>query len=568
MSKLINDPAFNGKFPAKSYAEWQDLAGDVATHTSPLALADGFSRLPLYHQSPQTRAPLRQSGAWAIAQRITPHKRGTSNKTILSDVEGGANILLLDFSAGDCPTTASLQKQLQGVMLDVAPLSLVPAQHGLAAVQAVLGLDVPATISLYLNYDPLGAHILYGTDISTDFSPLKEAEERPATYLLTASGAAYYAAGANAIQELGWACATLVTYLRHYEASPQDLFPRLTMTLAADVDFFASLAKVRAARILLATLADALGVDKTSLPPIHGETSLRSFSNADPWVNILRATIAGMGAAIGGVDALTIMPCSAASASDNNLTRRLARNTQLILQEESHLSHVIDAAGGSHYVETLTKDMAEAAWQVFQDIEAQGGMVKSIEAGHIHTALEQQKAAQATPIDKRQWALVGVSEFPNLEEAPLENDPTNPTHRVAAPFEALRYAAQQTKPQVFLACLGAQADFAARANFASNVYAAAGIGTIQGEGGTDCAEITAQFTASGAKIAIICGTDDAYGDYGAVVAAALRQAGALHLALAGKSDMAGVDDKIFMGAAILPFLAKIHHHLGLSEGAK
>ena len=274
-----------------------------------------------------------------------------------------------------------------------------------------------------------------------------------------------------------------------------------------------------------------------------------------------------MGAALGGVDVLCVMPCTAASTQDNALTRRLARNTQLILQEESHFDHVRDAASGSHYVEALTHDLATMAWQGFQDIEAGGGMAAYIASGAVARALRVQRDACDALVDESAWGLVGVSAFPNLDEAVLAPDARNPSYRVAGGFEKLRHAAHPVKPKVYLACLGESAAFMPRANFATNLYGAAGVGAIMGAAGvTDVGAIVQDFQESGAKIAVICGADSAYEGAGVLaegLAAALRQAGVAHLALAGKINVAGVDDNLYAGFALMPFLRRVHKALGL-----
>jgi methylmalonyl-CoA mutase len=352
--------------------------------------------------------------------------------------------------------------------------------------------------------------------------------------------------------------------LRALEATGMDAaeaLSKITLTLAADVDFFATLAKIRAARVLFANIAAAVGAPDTP-PQIHAETSLRAFSDVDPWVNILRTTSAAMGAGIAGVDMLTVAPCTASSATDNALTRRIARNTQVILQEESHIGHVADAAGGSWYIENLTQQLAESAWAEFQKIEAAGGISSAGEM--IENALTEARAAFDADVDKRAMPLVGVSEFPNLDEAPLPAGGDN-GYRLSAAYEALRHAAQKAKSKVFLANIGEMASFTPRANFAANIYAAGGLHAVSGDGGTNAAVIAEAFKKSTAKIAVICASDDDYDAHAANVATALKAAGATHIALAGKPrDNDDIDGYCFAGCAALSFLKDIHKTLGLA----
>ena len=171
----------------------------------------------------------------------------------------------------------------------------------------------------YANIDPLGTQILYGDSIELDYKHLIAIGQQDTKLrLMTTNGAAFHAAGAGIGEELGWALAALTAYLRAFEAAglaPEDALPRITMTLAADGDFFASLAKMRAARLLFANIAKAAGSD--AAPQIHGETGLRAFSDLDPWVNILRGTIAAMATESRGIDSgFTAAPCTASAGGD------------------------------------------------------------------------------------------------------------------------------------------------------------------------------------------------------------------------------------------------------------
>lgn len=388
---------------------------------SPLAEADGFTRAPLYWETQGERAapPPTAAKLWGIAQRITPDARGANNASVLADVEGGVNILLLDFAqCKTLPDTAALQKLLHGVMLDAVRLSLAPAQYGVAACTA----SAPLAPTHY-NYDPLGAHILHEAELTNEVAKLLELANADAS-LMTANGAAYYAAGANIVQELAWAFASIAEYLRTLTQNglpPTDALPRITLTLAADVDIFATLAKCRAARLMYASIAAAIGA--TAPLQIHCETSLRGLTNAEAMVNILRGTSAAMGAGLGGADVICVAPATAASEQDSTLTRRMARNTQLILQEESHLAQVADPAGGSAYIESMTQDLANKAWGEFQSIEKNGGMWQAVAGGEIAATLTTQRTKYAAD------NLVGVSIFPNAAEKPL-GDGARPDFRL------------------------------------------------------------------------------------------------------------------------------------------
>ena len=582
----------DANFADTSQADWLAAVETALKGKSAETLASndlaGFARQPLYNEAnsstaqneaglpgfaPFTRGAQAVNNKflpWHIAQRAVIGRANADNAAIRTDLEGGVSAITLDFSNKTADADA-LDRLLDGVMLDIAPLSLALGKHGMDAVQPVLALldkrNIAADTVGFLNADPLAASVQYGESGTVDYAALATlATSRPGLRLMTSSGAAYHAAGASVPQELGWMLAGLTTYIGALEAAGMeaaDALSRITLTIAADVDFFASLAKIRAARLLFANIAEAIGAVDVR-PQIHAETSLRAFSDIDPWVNILRATAASMGAGIAGIDMMTVAPCTASSASDNQLTRRIARNTQIILQEESHIGQVTDAAGGSWYVEQLTRELAEAAWAEFQAIEAAGGLQAAIDGDIIAAALQAQRQAYQAAVDKRAMPLVGVSEFPNIDEAPLEAAPNAAGYRHAQGFEALRRAAQKAKPKVFMACIGEMADFTPRANFATNLYNAGGLSAVLGDGGTDAAAIAEAFKKSTAKIAVICGSDTDYDIHADDVAAALASAGATHIALAGKPrNNNQIDDYCFAGCTALSYLTAIHTKLGL-----
>ncbi len=559
--------------------------------------ADGLTRQPLYSEARNptnhnpsglpgfapfmrgTQAVNNKFRAWHIARHITLGRDGAGNTDILADLDGGVSALMLDPN-GQIFTPDILHDLLKNVMLDIVPIALMAGNNVDNAGALLAFLDShksPKTFAGFINHDPYPALLHNKSTAAPDISALfKLAATHQNIGLLAANGYGWRGQGAGTAQEIGLALATMSQHLRDAETAniaPDVALSRMTLTLAAETDFFVTIAKMRAARFVWHNFAKALGAKAAQIKPrLHAITDLRSFSDIDPWVNILRATVASMGAGIAGVDWLGVMPCSASSAADNDLTRRIARNTHIILQEESHIGHVSDAAGGSWYVEQLTRDVAANAWQEFQKIEAAGGLAKAVRGTMLDDALAAQREAMAKQVDNRAMPLIGVSEFPDIEAAPLPPNISpyaSKQFRLAAPFEALRRAAQPTKPKVFQACIGKMADFSPRADFAANFYAAGGIHTIASAGGTggtsgtDVAAIAENFKKSGAKIAVICGTDADYETYAAPLAAALLEAGAIHLALAGQPRNIDGIAYCFAGGAMLAFLQEVHARLGL-----
>ncbi|MDC0131934.1 methylmalonyl-CoA mutase family protein, partial [Alphaproteobacteria bacterium] len=218
--------------------------------------------------------------------------------------------------------------------------------------------------------------------------------------------------------------------------------------------------------------------------------------------------------------------------------------------------------------------LSQQAWAIFQQIEAAGGLAASLEKGDIAAAVNQQRADFDRAIDNRSLPLVGVSEFPNLDEAALPMKASGPAedeaqtglgaYRFGARYEGLRRAAQKSKPKVFLACLGDMASYTPRLNFAANLYAVGGLHAVSGSGGFETGEIVAEFAKSTAKIAVICGSDEDYETHADALAKALREAGTVHLALAGKPrENDDMDDYCYAGGPAYALLAAIHQKLGL-----
>jgi len=334
--------------------------------------------------------------------------------------------------------------------------------------------------------------------------------------------------------------------------------------LAADQDQFLTIAKFRAIRKLWSRIEQACGL--TNRPAfVAAETAWRMMTKRDPHGNIVRGTIAALAAAVGGADAITVLPFSAALGIPDAFARRVARNTQLILIEEANLHRVADPAAGSGAIEALTDQLCRVAWDLFQGIERAGGAAKALEAGSIQKEVARVRAERAANVARRKETLVGTSDFPDLAEdkVPILSTPrlsiinsdeaALPRPRVAESFERLRDRSDDhltrhgSRPKVFLACLGRAADFNARASFAKSLFEAGGIEAVEGSGDN----LAKRFTDSGAKLACLCSSDKVYAREAADVAKALAAAGAKHIYLAGKpgADRAGLE-----GAGIGSFL--------------
>ncbi|MFB9689760.1 methylmalonyl-CoA mutase family protein [Amycolatopsis plumensis] len=540
----------------------EDLPGDI-----------GFPGLPPYVRGAR---PDGQVGTgWDVRSRFTGEDGREVNKAILADLEGGVTSIWLSV-----PPPA-LADALNEVYLDLAPVVLDAGAEYEAAASELLALlaerEIPASeATAVLGADPIGLAARSGSAV--DLEPAaalaaRVAAKYPKVRTIVADGLPFHEAGGSDAQELGALVAAGVTYLRALTDAGLDAeaaADQVEFRLAATADQFSTIAKLRAARRLWARVAEVCGFSSPMRQ--HAVTSPSMLTRRDPWVNMLRTTVACFGAGVGGADAVTVLPFDAAIGKPDAFSARIARNTHAVLLEESKLAGVADPAGGSWYVEKLTDDLAHAAWAEFTAIEGEGGLAASLASGELAARLAATWEKRSSRIATRRDPLTGVSEFPNLAEKPVVREPVEstvegglPRHRYAEGFEALRdasdaYLAEHgSRPKIFLATLGPVAAHTTRAGFAANLFQAGGIEAVN-PGATD--DLPGAFRESGARIACLCGTDDAYAAQAADVAASL---GAEYVLLAGKGDYDGVDANVFAGCDALEVLNGLHAKLGVTR---
>jgi methylmalonyl-CoA mutase len=611
------------EFPPTSEPEWRKLVeaalrGAAFEKRLVSQTYDGLRIEPLYARATGLkpvagRAP---GAAWTLAQRVDHPDPAVANAQALQDLENGATGLCLVFAGA--PTargfgvvasdTDTLDRVLSGVMLDLLSLRIETAPFAGRPVAALMTdlvearkLD-PSTLAIDFGLDPIGDMARTGSAIL----PWPELSARAGATakdvrakgfgkarLLRADGRAVHEGGGSEVQELAFVLSTAVTYLRLLEANGfalEDARRRISFLLAADADEFLTIAKFRALRKLWARVEQACGlVPEPAF--VSAETAWRMMTRHDPYVNMLRATIAVTAAGVGGVDAVGVLPFTAAIGLPDAFARRVARNTQLILLEESNLFRVADPAAGAGGIENLTSQMSRAAWTLFQEIEATGGAASALEAGLIQKKVAAVRTAREISAARRKDAITGTSDYPNLSELPVAvlkvphvsvsatkaavNFEALPQIRMAEPYEALRAASDRVlattgaRPKVFLANLGKPSDFTARATFAKNFYEAGGLEAVTSEGFKDKPTMIAAFKASGAKLGCLCSSDKTYASEAAEAAKALAAAGAIvHLAgRPGENEAnwreAGVKSFIYVGCDVLSTLQAAHDNLGI-----
>ncbi len=490
-------------FPAVDLAAWKARAAEELGGRDPLAGtrgAEGLTLRPLYTAEdapapdaagfpglpPFTRgaALLPRAGhPWEILPRCDALDAAAVARAAAEDLKNGTDGLWLRFGravrlgidTSDGGALCALPLGEARLILDAGGNAL-PLAACVSALLRERGV-LPERARLMFFCDPLGALAEDGLLPCS----LARAEEQlvvlarqcarsfPGTRAAVASTLPYHLAGASAAQELGCALATTAHYLRRLVAgglSAAEGLGQIAWSLAAGRDFFLGLAKMRAARLVFGLLGRACACDRPPPTWLHAVTSERALARRDPWVNMLRATTEALAAACGGADALTCLTFDAALGEPEDLGRRIARNTQTILAEESRIGRVLDPAGGSYYVEALTQDLARAAWGVFQEIEGKGGMAECLAGGFIRASVDATWRERLARLARRQEPVTGVSEFPDEAEllARRPRPEAASPEAVSRRIEELRAGSDleplpdlRKAPDVFAACVEAAA---------------------------------------------------------------------------------------------------------------
>lgn len=601
-------------FAAPSDADWHALAEDALKGAPFESLVrktlDGVARGPLFTRSDLEAAcdpgapgaapfirgasPVRDAFLpWGIRQRADLSDPAEANAAILEDLNGGASeiTLALDPSGqrGIAVTTAGdLARALDGVLADLAPVHLDPVYES------------PQTGSLFLawldaqGYDRsavrggLGLTIPDGAGTGAAIDALAR---YPGLTPVTVRAHAVYEAGGSEAQELAFMCAAGAAWMRaliDQGLGPDTAAGAVTVTLAADADVHLTIAKLRAARRLWSRLLEAFGVSAdTRALKLHALTGARMMSASDPYTNLIRNACAGFAASVGGADSVEVRPFTHAMGGSTRFARRLSRNLQVLLMEESHVGRTADPAGGGYLHETLAARLAAAAWTRLQAMEANGGAQGTLASGAFASDVAAMSAKRTQRYASGADSLIGVTAYPELDARTVETGvdhapasqggagsdlplpwPGLVPMRFAAPFEGLRDTAdaQSQRPAAFLATLGPRADFSARAGFATNRLAVAGIAAQPAEVFDTIEACAAALKASGSALAVICGTDAAYEADAAALAQALKAAGARAVWLAGKpAEIAGIDHFIHLRSDALDDGARAHAVLGIGS---
>jgi methylmalonyl-CoA mutase len=493
---------------------------------------------------------------WKVAEAFPAEESAVAeaNGAVLVALTEGVSALVVRVGEGGV-AAADVDRLLEGVFLDLVPVVLEAGSDYVAAADAALGLltdldaDQRSRLSLDLGADPLTAPLSGRpapslADVVATAGKVTGYDGR--VRAITVDGPAFHNLGASASWELAGGVAAAVAYLRLLSdggVAVPDALRQMAFRFAADDDQFLTIAKLRAARQLWARVAEVAGEPEAGAATVHAVTSLPMMAQRDPWVNMLRTTLAAFSAGVGGADTVAVHPFDVAvpggfPGTAASFARRIARNTQLLLLEESHIGRVLDPAGGSWFVEDLTRALAERAWKHFQDIESRGGFDEARD--YVAAQIAEVAGRRVDDIAHRGTALTGVNEYPNLAEPPLpQGDSLVAVSRYAAGFEALRDRSDAflektgARPRVLLLPLGPLAEHNIRTTFVTNLLASGGIEAVNPGPVYAVAVPSVVAEAGSINTAVICGTDARYHlDVPAIVDAA-RAAGVGQIYLAG-----------------------------------
>ncbi|MCV9938323.1 methylmalonyl-CoA mutase subunit beta [Boseaceae bacterium BT-24-1] len=604
----MSEPAYAEAFPIPALEQWRRavekvLKGASFEDTLVGQSADGFPIQPLYEKAVgDIVIGRRDRMPWHVTARVD-HPDGHAAAALAStELEGGATSLALvmagnRFARGQglvARSPAELDAVLAGVDLDLIHLWIEPCAGFedadlVAAMVLHRGLP-PDQLDVDFGIDPLGEAAATGSapaSMEQLGDRLFRAFERLRGHGFTgpicrADGRSYHEAGATEGQELACVLATLVAYLRALEGRGLELHQAraaISAAMAADTDQLLTIAKFRALRRLWDRAQDACGLVPEPIA-LHAETSWRMLTQRDAHVNILRGTIATFSAGVAGADSIVTLPYDQALGLPDTLARRIARNTQLILQHESNLWRVVDPAAGSGGIEAMTDELCRIGWQLFQDIESRGGMLPSLADGAIGRMLRNSRCRLEEAIATCRLPIIGTSIFPNLAEprnqrqggfniAPAPEPatqsitvPTLPSFRLSEGFEAIRdrseraAAESQGPPRVFVAALGDPRQVTPHVAHARGLFAAGGIEAIVEDGldggaGNTVERAATRWQTSGASVFCLCISDDLAKSLpddashptdtlAEAIGMRVRQAGAALLVFAGTSESEGM----------------------------
>jgi len=450
----MSDFSLGGEFPRPDHGDWLDLVnktlkGADFDETLISRTCDGLAIDPLYHEGEQRphdigvpgNVPFRRGPGQTsihLCQSFSHPDIHQTNKEILEDLAGGVTAIRLKIDDGVSGgivinNLSDLEQVLEGVFVEMLPVEIDAGaranefaalltifwqkQQTMEKAQGAFLIDPIGHFAAHGEFsDGIETALKHGALNAKDTSMLT-----PRVSALCADMRKYNLNGASEAQEIAIAAATGVAYLRAMEQQGLALdiaVRQISFLFNVDSDVFLNIAKLRAFRQIWSQVTLASGI-KAQCAHIKLETAQRMMAARDPWVNMLRVTVACFAANVAGAQSVTIAPYTQALGLPDGFGRRIARNTHIILQEEAHLAHVMDPAGGSWFIENLTDRMIEKAWGLFQEIEAEGGIVAALKSNMVQSKIAEVEAVRQNNIETGKDVRVGVNRFENPDEQPV-----------------------------------------------------------------------------------------------------------------------------------------------------
>lgn len=568
-------------FPPPDYAEWLQVVKDGLKGTDfdkamKTVTNEGITLQPIYRKedieklsfpesqpgnTPFVRGndPIRfLTEGWLVAQNHTESDLKLLNTILLKELNQGLTAVNISLSSNYPYTGVKIhnitewETLLQDIDIKAAPLFI---QLGME------NLDILKTFAQYANKQNIDLLSLQ-TGIGFDFiSELAEkgylpntleecwaqvtdivkwnSKNMPQNRIISIDATIYESAGASIVQEMAYALATAISYLKYLQNAGlaiEDLAPLFQVKLSLGSNLFMEIAKVRAFRLLWSEMIKAFGGEEDLQKVwIHGKTAKFNKTIYDIYVNVLRTATEGFAGVIGGVDSLEISCFNELIAQPDEFSSRMARNQQNILKEEAHFNKVIDPAGGCYYIEWLTNELANKSWALMQEMESKGGMLECISSGYINDSIATIAKQRIDKVNKRKDIFVGINMFANPEEKVISETQKSvllasdkveisnqakfinpkgplPKHRAVEEVEDMRKQIEQSNgnKKIFLLNMGTLSEFKARADFALNFFQVGTLEVINPNGFTTVEEAILQAEISGANAFCICSTDENY----------------------------------------------------------
>lgn len=516
------------EFPPVSTAQWEevirkDLKGADYEKRLVWQTDEGIAVKPYYRSEdlkgleylegapgvfPYTRGN-RASGSWRIREKVNAATVAQARKLASEALAGGAEEIEFAIELG---TGDELKRLLDGFS---CPIHFRAAERAEALLELLLASGV--ALEGTLDYDPT---------VTGDFDRAADLVRRSQAALprlrpITIGARRFYDGGSTITQEIGFGIAAgieCLSALTERGLSADAAARAIAFEFASGAGFFFGIAKLRAARLLWAQAVEAFkpGRPESAQAYIHVESSNWHLTVYDPYVNILRNTTEAMSAAIGGSESIAVTPFDAVYREPQEGSRRLARNTQLILKKEAWLERSADPAGGSYYVEVLTDSIARESWKLVQEVEAGGGFRKAWTGGLIPGRIEKSRVAKIAAVSSRRRTILGTNQYPNLNERMLDQvERTSDTPRAATPFEAIRlrterYARKSGRAPGFLLLeMGDLKMRKARAGFVTNFFGCAGF-RIESAFAADTDQALAEIDERKPDAVVLCSSDEQY----------------------------------------------------------